>query len=136
MTKEQLSEYRSICREIEQLRQIMEQLRRDAENLRAVSMTGMPGAAKMRTDPIGAAIVRCLEASQPYAEKLDALLTKRAQIENAIAVLPQLERELMRCRYLQGLRWEDVCAQMHYSQRQIYRLHASALERLTSVRTP
>lgn len=130
MTKEQLMEYRSIRYEIDQIQQIMQQMRQEAEGLRAVSLTGMPGAAGKQTDRVGAAIARYLEASQPYADKLDALGAKQAEIENAIASLPQLEREIMRYRYLQGLRWEDICVRMHYSWRQVHRLHASALQRI------
>lgn len=130
MTKEQLMEYRSIRREIDQIREIMRQMRLEAEGLRAVSLTGMPGAAGKQTDRVGAAIARYLEASQPYADKLDALTAKQAEIEYAIASLPQLEREMMRYRYLQGMRWEDICVRMHYSWRQVHRLHAAALKRL------
>ena len=130
MTKEQLMEYRSIRREIDQIREIMRQMRLEAEGLRAVSLTGMPSAAGKQTDRVGAAIARYLEASQPYADKLDALTAKQAEIEYAIASLPQLEREMMRYRYLQGMRWEDICVRMHYSWRQVHRLHAAALKRL------
>ena len=130
MTKEQLMEYRSIRREIDQIREIRRQMRLEAEGLRAVSLTGMPGAAGKQTDRVGAAIARYLEASQPYADKLDALTAKQAEIEYAIASLPQLEREMMRYRYLQGMRWEDICVRMHYSWRQVHRLHAAALKRL------
>ena len=130
MTKEQLMEYRFIRREIDQIREIMRQMRMEAEGLHAVSLTGMPGAAGKQTDRVGAAIARYLEASQPYADKLDALTAKQAEIEYAIASLPQLEREMMRYRYLQGMRWEDICVRMHYSWRQVHRLHAAALKRL------
>lgn len=37
------------------------------------------------------------------------------------------EQEVLRLRYIKGLKWEEVAVKMDYSWRQIHRIHSSAL---------
>lgn len=38
------------------------------------------------------------------------------------------EQEVLRLRYIKGLKWEEVAVKMDYSWRQIHRIHSSALK--------
>ena len=55
----------------------------------------------------------------------------RLQIEQAVNALNEpRERELMRRRYIEGQRWEQVAFEMHYSIDHIWRLHGMVLGKL------
>lgn len=51
-------------------------------------------------------------------------------IENIISNLPEREKLLMRLRYIDNLKWEEICVKMNYSWRQMHRLHSDSLKRL------
>ena len=38
------------------------------------------------------------------------------------------EQEVLRLRYIKGLKWEEVALKMNYSWKQVHRLHSSALK--------
>lgn len=38
------------------------------------------------------------------------------------------EREVLRLRYIKGLKWEEVALKMNYSWKQVHRIHSSALK--------
>ena len=78
-----------------------------------------------------------------YAAKLDKLFerlkerktdTIRAyyEIEDAIETVEDMqERELLRLRYLRGMRWEAVAERIGYTERRMHQLHGLALEHLS-----
>lgn len=37
------------------------------------------------------------------------------------------EKEVLTLRYINGLKWEEICIRMNYSWKQIHRIHSSAL---------
>ena len=52
------------------------------------------------------------------------------RIEDAIATLKPIERELMRLRYIDGADWTEVAATINYEWAQTHRVHASALAKI------
>ncbi|MCQ4788753.1 DUF1492 domain-containing protein [Blautia obeum] len=38
------------------------------------------------------------------------------------------EQEVLRLRYIKGLKWEEVALKMNYSRKQVHRIHSSALK--------
>lgn len=72
-----------------------------------------------------------------YREKLAEKNAQLLAIEHAIESLPDAaERLVMRYRYIDGLSWRSVCIRLNargYSERQVYRLHGWALEKLKEV---
>ena len=61
---------------------------------------------------------------------LHKILYKTIRFPQAIASLPDVERLLMRYRYIDGLNWIDVAAKMNYSWQGTHKIHARALKRL------
>ena len=68
-----------------------------------------------------------------YRAKLAELAAEQLAVEEAIGRLAPSQRTLMRCRYMDGLKWEEVCDRMNYSWTQIHRIHADTLAALESV---
>lgn len=62
----------------------------------------------------------------------DKMIQAREQCEMFISVLElQSEREVITRRYLMCETWESIASNMHYSERQIFRIHRKALTRLS-----
>lgn len=75
-----------------------------------------------------------------YAAKVDDLIRKlqkemlekvrlRERIEKDISRLKdEDEKAVLRYRYIQGLKWEDVCDRIGFSWKHTHRIHSNALE--------
>ena len=122
---------RQIRREIERKQMRIETLRRFAEHLtsplREVRVKSTPDPTRMQA----------LLAEAADEEKQLPLL--EAELEQALAAaaimvstLPD-ERlvHLMELRYLEGRSWEEVAAEMGYSQSQMFKLHRAAMSQFT-----
>lgn len=70
---------------------------------------------------------------EQQAEKLrEEYIARYREIDRAIAAVPDdLLRELLERRYLLNQRWEQIAAEMHYSERRIYQLHGNALQMIS-----
>ena len=74
-----------------------------------------------------------------YAARLDELMSELyTQMERRIEIRLEISRKieemqdeteslLLRYRYIQGLKWEDIAVKMEYSWKQIHRIHGKAL---------
>lgn len=132
MTKEELSQYQALKKERKQLKQMIEDLEAQLYGPKTQRLTGMPGG-------------RSGDAGEIKDGKLDELESLRQELlinreQCARAMLDILrairsmkdarKRTLLRHRYLNGLKWEQICVAMNYSWRQVHRLHDSALREL------
>lgn len=52
------------------------------------------------------------------------------KIEKLISVLPEREKLLIRLRYIDCMRWENICVEMNYEWSWIHRLHGEILRTL------
>lgn len=80
-----------------------------------------------------------------YAAKIDDLIRQlqkemlekvrlRERIERDISRLrDEDEKAVLRYRYIQGLKWEDVCDRIGFSWNHTHRIHAKALDHLKMV---
>lgn len=78
-----------------------------------------------------------------YAANLDELERKMQakqrevinigiRIEVSIMEMKELkERMVLRYRYIQGMRWEEVCIKMRYCLRHVRRIHTKALKNMS-----
>lgn len=110
MTKEQLRSYQAIKKEKRHIEQMLRILEKRPES----EQESMQPLRKL------------------YREKLDALVVLQESIEKAIDSLGPVERELFRCRYIDGLEWHQVSAKINYSLPQTHRIHKSALIKLNN----
>lgn len=95
-------------------------------------------------DVIGKTIEKIDEYERKANEMIDRLVEKRIEIENTIKAVPDsVQREVLERRYLLFQEWEShfdtktgekvtgIDEEMHYSVRQIYRIHGDALKWLS-----
>ncbi len=129
ITKEELKEHIRLKQEIADLKENIEKLRLQAQSISATRITGAP-AGSGSPDKIADNLARVDNLISYYHTKLNQCLVEQQRIEQAIASLPDVERLLMRYRYIDGLNWIDVAAKMNYSWQGTHKIHARALKRL------
>ena len=129
MTKERLRNYVNIKREAEQIKRQMEEIEAALYYPKIQRLTSMPSAPSAGNYQEDLAIHH-IELQEKYRAKLAALAAEQLAIETSIERLEPTTRMLLRYRYLDGLKWEEVCVRLNYSWRQTHRLHGEALRQL------
>ena len=133
MTKYELRNYIPMKDEVEQLKSQILTLREQVTSPKNQVITGMPHGGNGNKDKMAEIIGRIDELERKYISKYNALLNECDRIEKAIEPLESKERMLMRYKYLQGLKWEDVALEMNYSVENIYKMHGRILQKLKRV---
>lgn len=129
MTKERLRKYGDLKKEREQLRQQLEEMEAALYYPKIQHLNGMPSAPS-KENTMELMVARHLELQDQYRTKLEELAAELMEIERAIEPLEPTSRMLLRYRYLDGLKWEEVCVRMNYSWKQTHRIHSRALKQL------
>ena len=130
ITERDLCRYRSIKEEVEQLKEQLSELEASMVVPRVPELTGMPGGGSGGADKIGNVVAKAEKLKDLYCRKLAVLLDLQAEIEKAIDVLEEDERQLVRLYYFKGLTWEQASGKMECSLRNVYRLRASILQKI------
>ncbi len=129
MTKERLRKYQSIKKEREQLRQQLEEIETALYYPKVQRLTGMP-SHHVEGNPQEDLVLHHLELQERYRAKMEDLAAEQLAIETAIESLDPTARMLLRYRYIDGLKWEEVCVRMGYSWTQTHEHHGRALQKL------
>ena len=131
MTKERLRQYQQLKREKDMLEEKLVELESAMTSPRIQKLDGMPQGQHQGGSLMDLLVEQHLALKAMYASKLRELNDTLLDIETAIESLTDAtERNLMRLRYIDGLRWEEVTVFVGYSWQQTHRIHARALERL------
>lgn len=125
-----LLEYRAIERRINRL--IDEKA---AWNAKATATTSsfsdMPRSGG-GSDKIQTTVEKIIEIEEKLDHEIDALVDLRNRIEAAVEKLEDGRlRDVMRYRYIDGMKWEQIAAIMRLDYRWVLRLHGRALCKLT-----
>ena len=117
---------REIDRKLEEVARLRSKLTRVTQVLTAEPRGG--GSIYGKTEEILAKIV---DLENEIDVDIDRLVAIRDGIKTIIeAVEDDRERLLLQYRYLDGWTFEKIAVEMHYSWRQIHRLHSKALTNL------
>lgn len=137
MEKSDFLNYRALVLEVRQLRSYMTSLERALDSISSPQYSFTPKGPHSGGSPVEKQVVRFVEVQDLYKAKLAEKLAQLAVVEQAIDSLEApAERLVMRLRYLEGRSWVSVCALLQregYSERQVYRLHGFALQKLKEV---
>lgn len=127
--KAYLSGYKAGLLEIEQLEEEIKRLGAQAEGMRSMG-GGVAGSSG--DNPMQACIDQMLEFQRMLTERLAENMKLRGSIENSIAAVEDAKlRLLLRYRYIEGMKWEEISLRMNYDYRWVLRLHGQALSQLT-----
>ena len=130
MTKEELMQYGSIELEVKQLKERIEYLEEKKTSIKSQVITDMPVGGGERTDIL--TLITKIEDSQiELIQKQSKLVDIMESIEHTIDGLEDsTERLILRARYLECKKWEQICVELNYSWRQIHRLHSNILKKI------
>ena len=110
MNKEELNKYTETKREIEIIEDKIEYLKEKKTSIKSMVITDMPRGSNSENDRLGILL---------------------GEIEEAISILDDpIDRNIMRLRYLEGMKWEKICVEVNYRWAQVHRHHKSILEKI------
>ena len=122
-------------KEHQQLIEMLETIKEKMYGASAQKITDMPKASGYNNDKFDNYIITLESYTERININLDKLQKQRLYIENCINMLDNTtQRMIMRYRYIEGLRWEEVCVKMNYGWRQTHRLHTNALKNIKLMR--
>lgn len=124
--KEYLRSYRKALRREERILDEIQELRMN-KMFPSVVNDGMPHGSE-RSD-LSNYIVTLDEMTEELKNERLERAKLRQRIERDIRALDnEDEQEVLRLRYIKGLKWEKVAVEMGYSWKQTHRIHSSALQ--------
>jgi DNA-directed RNA polymerase specialized sigma subunit len=91
-------------------------------------LSEVPKAPSIKRSPVEEAVVRITELETEINDSIAKLIRLKTEIADVIRSVNSMECEtLLEMRYLTYLGWDQVAAQLNYSQDYIYHLHRKAL---------
>jgi len=127
MDKQTLRQYQVLEKEIDCLKDEIERLRECFSAPPIID--GMPRANAYQ-DRIATLVAKIVDLDNILTEKLSELVECRIRIEEAIGTLETADRLLLRLRYIEGEKWEEVADKMGYSWQGIHLRHSKALKKI------
>ena len=127
--KKYLLQYRGLEGEISRLIEELGEQRAKAQKMTA-AYSNLP-KGQPAGDSLARAVERMIELEEKLNARIDTQVDLRMEIERGIETISDsILRDLLRCKYIEGLTWEEIAVKLNYSERQIYNLHGLALDRL------
>jgi DNA-directed RNA polymerase specialized sigma24 family protein len=123
-----LKEYLSVVAEHKEVYDAYRMFISQMEGVGAQTISDMP-KGNNQSDKMAANMAKLEELEQRVAYKLSSLLAARLATEETINSLDSsVFRRILHLRYIEGLKWEEICVKTNYSWRQVHRYHVQALE--------
>lgn len=123
-----LRSYRYLKSEAERLEEELAEWRSKAEKMTR-ELSGMPSGSG-GGDKVPACVEKIWELERKLSAKLSDAVEQRQAIERAIESLPDKKKQLMRYRYIDGMKWEKVAVEMNMEYRWVLRIHGRALQEI------
>ena len=134
MEKDDFVQYRQLAQEVRRLRSKLKELEASIYSPSGQKYSLTPRASSGQGRTMDDVVASHAALEKFYLEKLTEKNIQCLASEQAIESLRITgERLVMRYRYIDGLSWQKVCQAMQvrgFSERQVYRMHGWALEKL------
>lgn len=121
---EELKNIKALRADIESLRTRRARLRASMEGLSPRPREGSRGTATR--DRMATALAQLEELDIQILELMVEAESRALELEQTVDLLPGMQRQVMRLRYLEGLPWSAVSLQLGYSIDHCYTLHRVA----------
>lgn len=130
MTKQQLQEYYWLKKNIKKLEEKLLELETEAKRVTTVYTKTKSSGKGSSKDRLGEIVAKIVDVQDQINELTVKAYEQAMAIEKAIIALPNRERYLIRLRYIDCLSWYEIMDEMHYSWKQVHRIHVEALRLL------
>jgi len=128
MTKNELKQYMWIQQNIKYLKDKLLEFETTATNTNT-RLDDMPKGSPSK-DKLERIVCKIIEVQEEINKEVIRGYNKIKEIEDSISSLEEREKQIVRLRYFEGLKWEKICVEMNYSWRQIHRLHSDILKKM------
>lgn len=129
-----LTYYRNIDGEIRLYQSLVDDLESYYDTLGGVNIDGMPKGQNHISSPTEATALNLppdlRESIEMYTEKISELRALKVQTLKEVSRLEYRMKAVIVDYYLHGLKWEQVSARNHYSERQCKNIRNAAVESL------
>jgi len=129
LTKQQLQNYGWLQRNIQKLDEKILELRSAAEKI-TTTISNEPKGKSNEHDKMAGIVAKLADVEEILKIQLHESYVTLGNIEEAIGNLPELEKYLIRARYIDCREWEEICLDMNYSLAGIHKCHTKALKML------
>lgn len=137
MEKSDFQNYRALRREVRDLKNRLAGLEQELDAVNSPQYSVTPKGPASGGSSLAARVIRFCDVEAFYKTELARRNEQLLRVEQAIVSLEvAAERLVMRMRYVDGRSWTSICTELMglgYSERQVYRLHGSALLKLKGV---
>ena len=130
MTKEELKEYTSIKKELEQIQFKLKELEERKTSIKSMIISDMNVQTSHNNNSIEDLLIKIEECIEEYNKKEIKLYNKQLEIENCINSLEPTERIIARSRYIEGKTFEQIAVDLNYSWRHTIRIHGKILQKI------
>jgi len=129
MTEQQLKRYSALKAEVDSLKESIQRLESELSSAKIPAPSGFPpgGVRRLMSDNV----IKLESLKEKYARLLNKRIIECRTIEDAInQLVDPRHRNILRLKYIEGLKMEVICVKIGYEWAQTNRLHKEALEKL------
>ena len=123
-----LKEYVNLVKECEEVRAYYLS---KTYNIQAQTITDMPMGHSFAGDSVGAKLAKLESVEEMVDKRLRKLETNRNRIIDIIDNISDSQsRRLLWMRYIEGMKWENICVELDRTWNWVHILHGQALEKV------
>jgi DNA-directed RNA polymerase specialized sigma24 family protein len=126
--KEELSRYECARERVEETLEEYQKYKERAEKMTAI-MSDMPKGSGGKSDKVGDNGSAMADLSRQYEERWIKAEQERLYITDRISVLKNPYREILKLKYIEGLKLEEIACKKYKSYDRVKHIHREALER-------
>lgn len=128
--KKYLNRYRDSGRKIINLHEELKALRDVEQSAKTQQLSDMPKGSSRQQD-IAVVLIGIEKLQKRIDDEIIKSVNVRLDIENTLLnVSDAQEARVLRLRYIELMKWEEICVQMNYSWKGIHKVHGRALKNL------
>ncbi len=110
----------------------LDQITRLRELSTKITQTLTPDRVKSNSDNrLESTVSKIVDMEKEIGASIDQLERVRLQVESVIDSVPNAnQRNVLRLRYISGMKWEQIAVKLNYDYRWVLRLHGKALNKI------
>ena len=110
----------------------LDQIARLRELSTKITQTLTPDKVKSNSENrLESSVSKIVDIERELVTSIDQLERIRLQVESVINSVPNVnQRNVLRLRYISGMKWEQIAVKLNYDYRWVLRLHGKALNKI------
>lgn len=110
----------------------LDQISRLRELSTKITQTLTPNKVKSNSENrLESSVSKIVDIEREIGTSIDQLERIRLQVESVINSVPNVnQRNVLRLRYISGMKWEQIAVKLNYDYRWVLRLHGKALNKI------